>query len=103
MQQWGTPGDHGAEVVTDDDRPLGAGAEVRVEQTHDVGRQLRHGVSPYIGGFRRAAVTTLVGRQHVITGAGQHGDLMPPRVRQFGKAVCQDHDGRTTFTRLDHA
>ncbi len=43
-------------------------------------------------GFVAAAVAGQVGRNHVEAGLAERGDLVPPRVRQLGKAVQQQHD-----------
>ncbi len=73
-----------------------------VEQTDQVGGQLMNVVG--VDGIRtiRAAVAALIGRQHVVAGVGEDGNLMTPGVGQFGEAVRQDHHGCAAVARFGH-
>ena len=93
------PGHHAAEVVADDHRAFGADV---IEQADDVGAQLDDVVGVDGRRLRRPAVAALIGRQHVVAGLGQRGDLVPPRIGQFGEAVGQHHHRRAAVTGLDH-
>src|SRR5438105_7560616 len=42
-----------------------------------------------------------VGSDHMKTGLAQRRDLVPPRVRELGKAVQQQDDGRARGARLE--
>ena len=84
--------------MADDHGAVGAGI---VEQAGDVVAQRDDVVVLDRVGLRRPAVPALVGGKHAVAGLGQRRDLMAPRVRQFRKAVRQDHHGRAALARLD--
>ena len=94
----GAPRHHGAEVVADEHRLLGADV---VEQADEVGGQLDDVVGVDGVGLRRAAVAALIGRQHVVAGLGQRRNLVAPGVGQFGEAVGQHDHRRAAFAGLD--
>ena len=52
-------------------------------------------------GFVAAAVAGQVGRDHMEAGLAERRDLMPPRVRQLGEAVQQQHQGPVERPRLE--
>ena len=75
-----------ADVVKQSDEVAGQGVDVVVLD----------GLGP--GG---TAVAALVRGQHVVARVGQHRYLMPPRIRQFWKAVGQHDDGCSSFAGLE--
>jgi hypothetical protein len=86
--------------VTDEHRLLGARL---VEQADEVSGEGMDVVVLDGFGSARTAVSALVGRQHVVAGVCQHGDLVAPGVSKFGEAVGQHNGWCGPFARLDES
>jgi hypothetical protein len=62
-----------------------------MNQAHDIADQMEYVVGLYVFRLVRSTIPALVRRDRVKSGLSQCGELMPPRISQFRKAVTQDN------------
>ena len=91
MEHGGGPHDDAPPVVPDD---RGLFEVEGVEEPDQVGDEHREPVALRLGRFVRVAVPALVVGDRPEAGSGQGGELMSPRVGEFGEPVDED-DRRT--------
>ena len=87
-EQRGVPGDRRAPIVTDDDGLLFA---KRGDQRDHIADVIEYAVSSDFGGCAGSPETAHVRRHDMEACRRNRGDLMPPRIGQFGPAMAKQH------------
>jgi hypothetical protein len=64
-----------------------------VDQPDQIADHIQRRVLPHVRGAVAGAVTAQIGRDRKITGLRKRPELMPPRMRSFGKAMAENDQG----------